>query len=108
MNRPGAATLAALLLLCACHSVPRHSGVAAVPRTEYVAAAWSDLPGGEADASSQAWPAILASCQVHSASMWDEVCAAALQLAPVTDSTVRDFFTAHFQPVRIIRGTSSA
>jgi len=99
---PALALAGLCVLLAACHTVPRRATV------EFVLAPWHDLPGWEADASAQAWPVMLASCRVHSQPEWNDVCAAAAQLDPVTDRTVRDFFTAHFQPFRIIRAASGA
>ena len=98
-----------LVLLAACHTPPRRANAASeVLRVEYVAARWSDLPGWEADAVAQAWPALLSSCRVHTRSEWNGVCAAAGQLDPISDSTVRAFFTANFQPVEIIRTAGRA
>ncbi len=109
IRQAAALALAGLLvLLAACHGVPRRLSAAGVPRVEYVAARWHDLPGWEADAPAQAWPAMLASCRVHVHAEWDEVCAAAAQLDPVTDRAVRDFFAAYFRPLRLIRAASGA
>jgi membrane-bound lytic murein transglycosylase A len=106
---PALALAGLLVLLAACHTVPRRAtGAAGAPRVDYAAAAWHDLPGWNADAAAQAWPAMLASCRVHRQPQWDGVCAAAAQLDPVTDRTVRDFFAARFQPLRIIRAASGA
>src|SRR5665213_3718308 len=105
---PALALAGLFALLAACHTAPRRAtGVAGVPRIEYAAAPWQDLPGWEADASAQAWPALLASCQVHLRPEWNGVCAAAAQLDPVTDRTVREFFAANFRPLRIIRAAGN-
>ncbi len=104
-----ALALAGLLLLAACHTPPRRASTAAgALRVEYVAARWSDLPGWEADTAAAAWPALLASCHVHTLTQWDGVCAAAAQLSAISDSTVRAFFTANLRPVGIIRTSGSS
>lgn len=106
VTRQGAAAALAilLLLLSACHTVPQRPGaVASAPRVAYLAARWSDLPGWETDSLVQAWPALLSSCRVHSRPEWNEVCAAAAQLPAVSDSTIRAYFIANFQPLRVIR-----
>lgn len=106
---PALALAGLLLLLAACHIPPRRPTAASeASRIEYVASRWSDLPGWEADAVTQAWPALLASCRVHTRPEWNGVCAAAAQLDPVSDRTVRAFFTANFQPLEIIRTPSRA
>jgi membrane-bound lytic murein transglycosylase A len=108
VNRYGVAVaLLALLLLAACRTAPRP---ASVPRVEYVAARWSDLPGWNADSLVQAWPALLASCRVPGRPGWTGVCAAAAQLPVVTDDSVRGFFMANFRPLQLQRtpGTRAA
>ncbi len=101
------ALIGLLLLLAACHTPLRRPNAAAeASRVAYVPARWSDLPGWEADALAQAWPALLASCRVHTRPEWNGVCAAAAQLDPISDGAVRTFLTANFQPLAII-GTPS-
>jgi membrane-bound lytic murein transglycosylase A len=73
----------------------------------YLTARWSDLPGWESESLAQAWPALLASCVVHSRPEWNGVCAAAAQLSPVTDDAVRAFFTANLRPLHIVRAAQS-
>lgn len=103
MNRyAAAAALVALALLAACRSVPQRP-VASVAHVEYVAAPWSELPGWNADAVAQAWPALLASCRVAGRPAWNTVCEAAAQLPMATDESVRAFFVAHFQPLHLVR-----
>jgi peptidoglycan lytic transglycosylase A len=111
VNRYGAVpALLVLVLLVACRSVPQQP-VATVSHVEYVAAAWSELPGWNADAVAQAWPALLSSCRVAGRPGWKAVCDAAAQLPVATDDSVRAFFMAHFQPLQVVRrvaGTRSA
>ncbi len=109
--RPRAAralVLAGLLLLAACHTPPRQPiTVSGASHVEYVPAHWTDLPGWEADTLAQAWPAMLASCRVNTRAEWNGVCAAAAQLNPISDSSVRAFFIANFQPLAIIRSSGA-
>ncbi len=51
----------------------------------------------------QAWPALLASCRVHTRPGWDAVCTAAAQWPAATDEGVRAFFMTNFQPLQVIR-----
>ncbi len=99
-----ALALAGLLLLVACRTPPHGSGTTGdLPRIEYRAARWSDLPGWERDTQAQAWPALLASCRVPTRPEWHEVCAAVLQFDPASDAAVRDFLVTHFTPLAIAR-----
>jgi membrane-bound lytic murein transglycosylase A len=98
-----------LALLAACHTPPRRPSTAAGAfRIEYVVAHWTDLPGWQEDTPAQAWPALLASCRVNTRSDWNGVCAAAAQLNPISDSSVRAFFSANFRPLSIIRRVSGS
>jgi membrane-bound lytic murein transglycosylase A len=105
VKRIGAAALLVLLLLAGCRTAPLHPAPSAA-RVDYVAAGWGDLPGWNADALAQAWPALLASCRVQSRPGWQAVCAAAAQLPAATDDDVRAFFMANFQPLQLIRSTA--
>jgi membrane-bound lytic murein transglycosylase A len=99
-----AAAAGLLAVLAGCQTPPRSAppppGAA---RVEYVAAHWTDLPGWDTDSVVQAWPAVLASCRLHTRTDWNDICAAAAQLAPASDGEVRAFFVSHFQPLRVIR-----
>jgi membrane-bound lytic murein transglycosylase A len=95
--------LLTVLLLAACRTAPPRALSAA--HVDYVAARWGDLPGWNADPLAQAWPALLASCHVHSTPGWNEVCTAAAQLPVATDDSVRAFLMANFQPLQLVRRT---
>jgi len=98
-----AAAAGVLAVLAGCQT-PRQALQPAGPaRVEYVAARWSDLPGWDSDSVLQAWPAVLSSCRVNTRTDWNDICAAAAQLAPASDSEIRAFFVGHFQPLRVIR-----
>ncbi len=104
---PRALMLAGLVLLAGCRTAPQGPGAGtAPPRVEYVAAQWSQLPGWQTDALLEAWPALLASCRVHTRPEWNQVCAAASALAPISESSVRAFFSANFQPLALLRSGS--
>jgi membrane-bound lytic murein transglycosylase A len=91
-------------LLAACRTTPP-SKVAGPAPIEYLAAQWTDLPGWPADSLLAAWPALLSSCRVGSRPEWQRVCAAAVQLSPVTEVTVRGFFMANLRPLQVTRTT---
>jgi membrane-bound lytic murein transglycosylase A len=105
VNRCGAAVAlcAGALLLAACRTPP--PGGIGPPQIEYLAARWTDLPGWEADSLIQAWPALLSSCRMTSRPEWRGTCAAAAQLSPVTEHTVREFLTANLRPLQVTRTT---
>jgi membrane-bound lytic murein transglycosylase A len=104
LRGPLVAAVSLLALLAGCHTPPRQAPKpAGAAQVEYVAARWSDLPGWEADSALEAWPAVLSSCGAHTHAEWNEVCAAAAQLAPASDRAIRAFFVSHFQPLRVIR-----
>jgi membrane-bound lytic murein transglycosylase A len=107
-REPVAALAVLLALLSACHTVPRRPPNPGVFHVEYVAARWTDLPGWNSDSLLQAWPAVLASCQVQSLPVWQPVCAAASQLTPTTDADIRAFFEASFRPLQLIRRATGA
>jgi membrane-bound lytic murein transglycosylase A len=99
-----AAAAGLLAVLAACQTPPRPAGPGAgVTRVEYIAARWNELPGWDADAVEQAWPAMLSSCRLRTRADWQDVCAAAAQLAPASDSDIRAFFVSRFQPLHVIR-----
>ncbi len=97
------ALLGLLALLDACqttlqpHTTNRSAQVAFVP------ARFVDLPGWNADAVQEAWPALLSSCRVRSRAEWREVCDAAGAVSPASAPAIRTFFESRFQPFLIMR-----
>ncbi|MDH3689156.1 MAG: MltA domain-containing protein [Gammaproteobacteria bacterium] len=69
---------------------------------------WTDLPGWDQDKHSQAWPALLKSCQRLAATdaPWGLICSSATEIDNPTDSVTRQFFETHFVPHRLrgVRG----
>ncbi len=103
LRGPLVAALALLALLAGCQTPRQPLQRAGAQQVAYVAARWSDLPGWDTDSLVQAWPAVLSSCRVNTRPDWHEVCAAAAQLAPASDSEIRAFFVSRLQPLRVIR-----
>jgi len=98
----------------ACPSCPETSSSAPLseatvptqPRLE--PAAWADLPGWREDRLTEAWSALLASCQglrsKPGAERWQPVCAAARQVDGSDEAEVRAFFERRFQPYAVVEG----
>lgn len=65
---------------------------------------WSRLTGWQADAVSEAWPALLQSCQrlAGSQDSWARLCLAARELGEVDDATARAFLETWFVPHELI------
>ena len=61
---------------------------------------WEDLPGFDADALQQAWPAMMAGCQ-RPTPAWTAVCAALSTTPPASADEARAFLRAHLQPWRV-------
>jgi len=81
--RISAAALFALAWLAGCHTVPprEQPPVVAAPELRYEATTWSALPGWQADAIGEAWPALLASCRsTRLPTVWRGFCDAAMAL----------------------------
>lgn len=65
---------------------------------------WRDIPGWQADAQAEAWPALLQSCAVLRTrnTQWQQLCNQAEQLGDrVDDLTARSFFEDHFVAHRV-------
>ena len=111
---PGLVALALALLLAGCATPPPTSTTGPAPRVSqapvvsYESAAWSELPGWQADTFTAAWPAFLASCKVMRAKpQWSEPCAQAEGLPTPSNTAIREFFTRAFKPWRIVRDDAS-
>lgn len=70
------------------------------PRSRWLRADWSDLPGWPQDAVLQAWPALLASCSTP-LPVWREWCAHLLLNPPATEDAARRMLVEHLQPYRV-------
>jgi membrane-bound lytic murein transglycosylase A len=70
------------------------------PRSRWVAADWTDLPGLADDNLLQAWPALQAGC-ARPARGWADVCARALLQAPTDEAAARRFLRTHLRPYRV-------
>jgi membrane-bound lytic murein transglycosylase A len=103
------ALIGVLALLGACQTTTRQPATAGrVPRVTYVTAHFADLPGWDADAVQEAWPALLSSCHVQTRPEWRDVCTAAGALSPSAAPAIRAFLEAHLQPLLIMRtGTAT-
>jgi membrane-bound lytic murein transglycosylase A len=103
------ALIGVLALLGACQTSTRHGTASRVSHVAYVAARFEDLPGWDADAVQEAWPALLSSCRVQTRPEWRQVCGAAGTLSPASAAAIRAFLQANFQPLLIMRtGTATA
>jgi membrane-bound lytic murein transglycosylase A len=70
------------------------------PRSRWVAAEWSQLPGFADDQIQMAWPALLRGCdKPHPA--WTTLCDEARRLGRPDDRQIRQWLTSRLQPYRI-------
>jgi len=69
-------------------------------RARWISAAWSELPGFDADRSAELWPALLAGC-ARPAPGWSELCARALLDPPDGSAAARRWLQTHLQPWRV-------
>jgi membrane-bound lytic murein transglycosylase A len=65
-----------------------------------VQASWADLPGWEADALNEWWPALLRSCE-RPALDWARVCVEARSFVPTGAASVRQWLMQRVQPWRV-------
>ena len=70
------------------------------PHARWVPVTFDDLPGWEADRSSELWPALLRSCQ-RPPLEWARLCAEAAKAPPAGDEAVRTWLQQHLQPYRV-------
>jgi membrane-bound lytic murein transglycosylase A len=69
-------------------------------RSRWVKADWPELPGWEADATAELWPALLRGCDKPPAD-WTRICAAARTAAPASDAAARAWLRQRLQPWRV-------
>jgi membrane-bound lytic murein transglycosylase A len=105
--RPGATSTPAPAASAA--SVAATAGASAIdrPRSRWLPAAWSDLPGFEADALLAAWPALTAGC-ARPAPGWSELCARLLLETPADEMQARSFLRSHLQPYAVMAADGRA
>jgi len=90
-------------------SVPMVNPTIVRARARWVPVEWADLPGWEADRSSELWPAMLRGCE-KPAPGWAAVCAQARRepATGYTDATTRAWLQQRLKPFRVeaLDGTS--
>lgn len=69
-------------------------------RSRWVSADWADLPGWEADALTEWWPALQRGCDKPPLE-WARVCTDARNLAPASDASARAWLRQRLQPWRV-------
>ena len=100
-----AALAAAALMVVGCTTAP-HKPQQSV--TTYELGRWSDLPGWESDAVTEAWPAFLDSCRtLRFNTSWAAPCTAAQSVTASSVTAIRAYFTANFAPYKVIRRTGT-
>ena len=77
--------------------------------TTYEPARWSDLPGWESDAVTEAWPAFLAICRtLRFNANWTAPCTAAEAVTATSAvANIRSYFAANFAPYEVIKQTGA-
>jgi membrane-bound lytic murein transglycosylase A len=84
-------------------SVPAPTPAAAAivrARSRWVRADWSELPGWDADATRELWPALRRGCDKPAAG-WESLCAAARGFTPASDAEARAWLQARLVPFRV-------
>jgi membrane-bound lytic murein transglycosylase A len=81
-------------------SAPTAPAVMQRPRSRWVSADWSELPGWEADTTNELWPALLRGCD-KAPPEWSRVCSEARALAPASDASARAWLRQRLQPWRV-------
>jgi membrane-bound lytic murein transglycosylase A len=69
-------------------------------RSRWVPADWSELPGWDADAQAELWPALLRGCE-RPAAEWLRFCAEARKASPAGDAAVRAWLQQRLAPYRV-------
>jgi len=70
-------------------------------RSRWVSADWSELPGWEADAISEWWPALQRGCNATPPFEWARICADARSFTPASDAAARTWLRQRLQPWRV-------
>ena len=70
------------------------------PRSRWVPVDWADLPGWQADATRELWPALQRGCD-KPAPGWEAVCSAARGLVPASDAEARAWLQLRLRPWRV-------
>jgi membrane-bound lytic murein transglycosylase A len=70
------------------------------PRSRWVSADWTELPGWEADALTELWPALLRGCDKPPLE-WARVCVDARGVQPASDASARAWLRQRLQPWRV-------
>lgn len=119
---PAAIAFAIGVLAAGCQTVPTRAPAPIpapvpapappAPRAQFVPAAWSDLPGWNADPVAAAWPAFVAGCRALLANpktqvLWQPPCTAGFGIDGADSETVRAFFATHFSPYRVVAADGS-
>jgi membrane-bound lytic murein transglycosylase A len=69
-------------------------------RSRWVSADWAELPGWEADATGELWPALLRGCD-KPALEWARVCTDARGFVPASNASARAWLRQRLQPWRV-------
>lgn len=86
---------------------PLPSGTVNRPGARWVPAAWSDLPGWEADRQLELMPSLLRSCERPQLE-WLRLCADARKARLATDADARAFLQSHLLPYRVEAANGAA
>jgi membrane-bound lytic murein transglycosylase A len=76
-------------------------------RSRWVSADWSELPGWEADATAELWPALQRGCDKPPLE-WARVCSDARSVTPASDASARAWLRQRLQPWRVESAEGSA
>ncbi len=79
---------------------PAAAAVMQRPRARWVSADWAELPGWEADTTTELWPALLLGCDKPPLE-WARVCADTRALPPASDASARAWLRQRLQPWRV-------
>jgi len=76
-------------------------------RSRWVSADWSELPGWEADATAELWPALQRGCDKPPLE-WARICSDARSISPASDASARAWLRQRLQPWRVESADGSA